>query len=61
MPVFASYGMTSGLTPPEGIAERMLHYDPAHPPLAADIARKILVFQTGRYPNPPYSNSFLDN
>jgi len=61
VPVVASYGMTSGFTPPEGITARMLHYDPAHPPLAADIAGKILVFQTAPYPDPPYANSFLDN
>ena len=39
----------------------MLYYDAAHPPAAADIAGKILVFQTAPYPNPPYSNSFLDS
>ena len=61
VPVVASYGMTSGSTPPEGITAQMLHYDPAHPPRAEDIAGKILVFQTAPYPNPPYSNSFLDN
>jgi hypothetical protein len=61
VPVVASYGMTSGFTPPEGITAQMLYYDPAHPPGAEDIAGKILVFQTAPYPNPPYSNSFLDN
>ena len=61
VPVVASYGMTSGFTPPNGITAPMLYYDPAHPPAAADIAGKILVFQTARYPDPPYSNSFLDN
>jgi hypothetical protein len=61
VPVVASYGMTSGSTPPEGVTARMLYYDPAHPPAAGDIAGKILVFQTAPYPNPPYSNSFLDN
>jgi hypothetical protein len=61
VPVVASYGMTSGSTPPEGITARMLYYDPAHPPVAEEIAGKILVFQTAPYPNPPYSNSFLDN
>jgi len=61
VPVVASYGMTSGSTPPEGVTARMLYYDPAHPPVAEDIAGKILVFQTAPYPNPPYSNSFLDN
>jgi hypothetical protein len=61
VPVVASYGMTSGSTPPEGITARMLYYDPAHPPVAEEIAGKILVFQTASYPNPPYSNSFLDN
>src|SRR6202163_3047715 len=61
VPVVASYGMTSGSTPPEGITAPMLYYDPAHPPAAAEIAGKILVFATAPYPNPPYSNSFLDN
>src|SRR5712691_3200040 len=43
VPVVASYGMTSGSTPPEGVTAQMLHYDVAHPPSAADIAGKILV------------------
>jgi hypothetical protein len=61
VPVVASYGMTSGSTPPEGITAQMVYYDPARPPAAADIAGKILVFQTAPCPDPPYSNSFLDN
>ena len=61
VPVVASYGMTSGFTPPEGVSAQMLYYDPAHPPAAGDIAGKILVFQTAPYPSPPYSNSFLDS
>jgi hypothetical protein len=61
VPIVASYGMTSGSTPPEGVTAQMLFYDPAHPPAATEIAGKILVFQTASYPNPPYSNSFLDN
>jgi hypothetical protein len=61
VPVVASYGMTSGFTPPEGVTAQLLYYDPAHPPAAEDIAGKILVFQTAPYPNPPYSDSFLDN
>jgi hypothetical protein len=61
VPVVASYGMTSGSTPPAGITAQMLFYDPAHPPPAADIAGKILVFQTPSYPSPPYSDAFLDN
>jgi hypothetical protein len=61
VPIVASYGMTSGFTPPEGITARLLYYDPARPPAAADIAGKILVFQTAPYPDPPYSNSFLDS
>ena len=60
VPVVASYGMTSGFTPPEGITAAMVYYDPARPPAGADIAGKILVFQTAPYPNPPYSNSFLE-
>jgi hypothetical protein len=61
VPVVASYGMTSGSTPPEGITAPMLFYDRAHPPAESEIAGKILVFQTAPYPEPPYSNSFLDN
>jgi hypothetical protein len=61
VPVVASYGMTSGFTPPEGITAPMLYYDPAHPPSATEIAGKILVFATPAYPEPPYSNAFLDN
>ena len=59
--VVASYGMTSGSTPREGITAPLLYYDPAHPPAAGDMAGKILVFETQKYPNPPYTNSFLDN
>lgn len=61
VPVVSSYGMTSGFTPPEGLTARMLHYDPAHPPAAAEVNGKILVFNTAPYPDPPYSNAFLDN
>jgi hypothetical protein len=61
VPIVASYGMTSGSTPAEGITARMVYYDPAHPPAAADFAGKILVFQTAPYPEPPYSKSFLDS
>jgi hypothetical protein len=61
VPVVASYGMTSGFTPPEGVTARMIYYDPARPPAAGDIEGKILVFQTAPYPDPPYSDSFLDN
>jgi len=61
VPVVASYGMTSGFTPPQGVTAPMLYYDPAQPPSAAEIAGKILVFQTAPYPDPPYSNRFLDN
>jgi hypothetical protein len=61
VPVVASYGMTSGFTPAEGVSAPMVYYDPAHPPDNVQIAGKILVFQTVQYPNPPYTNSFLDN
>ena len=61
VPVVASYGMTSGFTPPEGITARMIFYDPAHPPSESDIAGKILVCRTAPQPSPPYSNGFLDN
>jgi len=60
VPVVAGYGMTSGFTPREGMTAKMLYYDPANPPAAADMSGKILVFQTAPYPNPPYSNQFLD-
>jgi hypothetical protein len=61
VPVVASYGMTSGFTPQGGLTAPMLYYDRAHPPADAQIAGKILVFQTAQYPDPPYTNSFLDN
>ena len=61
VPVIASYGMTSGSTPREGTTARLLFYDPAHPPAEAEIAGKIVVFQTAPYPAPPYSDAFLDN
>src|SRR6266568_615208 len=61
VPVVASYGMTSGHTPPEGITAQMVYYDPAHPPADADIAGKILVCETAKYPDSPYNNNFLDN
>ena len=60
VPVVASYGMTSGSTPAEGITAPMVYYDPEHPPQASDIAGKILVFQTAKQPAPPYANNFLD-
>ena len=59
--VVASYGMTSGFTPLEGITARLLYYDPSHPPTASDMAGRILVFQTAPYPDPPYSNAFFDS
>jgi len=61
VPVVASYGMTSGFTPPEGVTAPMLYYDRAKPPSAEAMAGKILVFQTAPYPDPPYSDSFLDS
>ncbi len=61
VPVVASYGMTSGFTPPEGVTAQMLYYDPAHPPSDERIAGKILVFQTAQYPDPPYTDAFLDS
>jgi hypothetical protein len=63
VPVVASYGMTSGYTPPTGVTAPMLYYDPANPPTPAQIAGKILVFKTVPYPaavpgsNPPYEYS----
>ena len=61
VPVVASYGMTSGFTPLEGITARLIFYDPAHPPSESDVAGKILVCQTAPQPAPPHSNAFLDN
>ena len=61
VPVVASYGMTSGFTPAGGITAPMLYVDAEHPPAAAEIAGKILVFATAPYPAPPYVNAFLDN
>ena len=61
VPVVASYGMTSGATPPAGITAPLLHYDPSHKPSAAEMAGKILVCATAPYPQPPYSENFLDN
>jgi hypothetical protein len=61
VPVVASYGMTSGFTPAEGVTAEMLYYDHSKPPSEAEIAGKILVFETAPYPEPPYSNSFLDS
>jgi hypothetical protein len=61
VPVVASYGMTSGSTGPDGITAQMLFYDPQHPPTKDEIAGKILVFQTAKQPDPPYSDSFLDS
>jgi hypothetical protein len=67
VPVVASYGMTSGSTPANGLTAPMIYYDPSNPP--ASIAGKIVVFQTKPYPaavagvNPPYSypGSILPN
>ena len=61
VPVVASYGMTSGFTPAEGITAPMLFYDPAHPPADAQVTGKILVFQTPPYLNAPYPDSFLNS
>jgi len=52
VPVVASYGMTSGFTPPEGITAPMIYLDPAHPPADADVKGKILVTKTVGYPDP---------
>jgi len=61
VPVVASYGMTSGFTPPEGVSAPMLFYDRGKPPSVEEMTGKILVFETAPYPDPPYSNSYLDN
>jgi hypothetical protein len=57
VPVVASYGMTSGSTPPEGITAPMIYYDAANPPSDAQIKGKILVAKAVPYPAPvPNSN-----
>ena len=61
VPVVASYGMTSGSTPPGGITAPMVYYDQAHPPADSEIAGKILVFESQKQPAPPYNDNFLDN
>ncbi|MEO8678525.1 MAG: twin-arginine translocation signal domain-containing protein [Vicinamibacterales bacterium] len=61
VPVVASYGMTSGHTPADGLTAQMIYFDPAHPPADSAIAGKILVCETERYPDPPYDDRFLDN
>jgi hypothetical protein len=50
-----------GWTPAQGITAPMRYYDPAHPPAAGEVAGSILVFETAPYPEPPYSETFLDN
>ncbi len=61
VPVVASYGMTSGSTASEGVTAPLLLYDRLSPPAAGDIAGKILVCETAPYPQPPYSQAFLDS
>lgn len=68
VPVVATFGMTSGSTPPQGLTAQMIYYDPDNPPTPAQIAGKILVFKTAPFPepvkglNPPYdfATSVLD-
>jgi len=43
VPVVASYAMTSGFTPPQGVTAPMLYYAPAHPP-----ARSLRKFSSSR-------------
>src|SRR5947207_13897365 len=45
VPVIASYGMTSGSTPPEGLTAQVLYYDAAQPPAERQTAGRILAFQ----------------
>ncbi len=47
VPVVASYGMTSGSTPAEGVAAQMLYYDRAQPPSDAAMAREDSGFRDG--------------
>ena len=57
VPVIASYGMTSGFTPLEGITTApLLYYDRVQPPTTEAMAGKILVFETAPYPAPPYTD-----
>src|SRR5262249_35729249 len=42
VPVVASYGMTSGSTPPEGITAPLIYCDVAHPPSPEETSGKIL-------------------
>src|ERR1700731_2900952 len=58
VPIVASYGMTSGFTPLEGVTAQMLYCDAAHPPPLEETVGKILVFQTPPFPSPPYSEFF---
>ena len=53
--------MTSGSTASEGVTAPLLLYDRLSPPAAGDIAGKILVCETAPYPQPPYSQAFLDS
>lgn len=46
VPMVASYGMTSGSTPKEGLTAPMIFYDPANPPSDGQMAGKIMVCQT---------------
>src|SRR5438046_32864 len=50
VPVVASYGMTSGSTPPDGITAQALSSDPAPPPAAPPVAGQCPVAQTGNQP-----------
>ena len=59
--VVASYGMTSGATPAEGVTAAMLFYDPASPPSPEQITGKILVCATTPYPAQPYDSAFIDS
>src|SRR3984893_7430527 len=61
VPVVASYGMTSGSTPPEGLTAQMIYYDPGNAPTAAQLKGKIMVVAAVPYPaavpgiNGPYA------
>ena len=57
VPVVASYGMTSGSTPSQGVTAQMIYYDPANPPTDAQLKGKILVAKGQPYPAAvPHSN-----
>ena len=60
VPVVASYGMTSGSTPPEGLTAPMILRSRATSSCGGHRRQDSRVPDSAQ-PGPPYSNSFLDN